>query len=84
MNSVIFCPPPLILGDHHSEPVAFNFMRSLSLEQPGPRDILMNAHDDESSDDELPSVKEILEDVLGSKPDMIDLTFDSELKVSWP
>jgi hypothetical protein len=84
MNSVIFCPPPLILGDHHSELVAFSFLRSLSLKQLGPRDILMNARDDESSDDELPSVKEILEGVLGSKPDVIDLTFDSELKVSWP
>jgi hypothetical protein len=31
-----------------------------------------------------PQVKEILEDVLDSKPDVIDLTFDSELKVSWP
>jgi|HubBroStandDraft_4_1064222.scaffolds.fasta_scaffold1608514_1 hypothetical protein len=84
MNSVIFCPPPLILGDHHSEPVAFNFMRSLSLKQPGPRDILMNARDDESSDDELSSVEDILEDVLGSKPDVIDLTFDSKLEESRP
>jgi len=38
--------------------------------------------DDESFDNELPSVKELLRDVLNSQPDVIDLTFDSEFEVS--
>ena len=64
-------------------------MRSLSSKQQEPRDILMNkrdneSSDDESSDNELLSVKDILEEFLGSKPKVIDLTFDSEFKVSRP
>jgi hypothetical protein len=79
LKSVIFHQPSSILGDHNSEPVAFDDMRSLSSKQQGPRDILMNrrdkeSSDDESSDDELLSVKDILEEFLGSKPEVIDLT----------
>jgi hypothetical protein len=64
-------------------------MRSLSSKQQGPRDILTNKHDnessdDESSDDELLSVKDILEEFLRSKPEVIDLTFDSEFEASRP
>jgi hypothetical protein len=64
------------LGDHNSEPVAFNDMRSLSQ--------TASKRDNESSDDELLSVKDILEEFLGSKPKVIDLTFDSEFEVSRP
>lgn len=64
-------------------------MRSLSSKQQESRDILMNkrdneSSDDESSDDELLSVKDILEEFLGSKPEVIDLTFDTEFEVSRP
>ena len=44
----------------------------------------MNKRDNESWDDELLSVKDILEEFLGSKPEVIDLTFDSEFEVSRP
>ena len=42
----------------------------------------MNERDNESAGDELLSVKDILEDVLTNKPDVIDRTFDSEFEVS--
>jgi hypothetical protein len=80
MTSVICYTTPSILSDHHSEPVAFDEVRPLSLKQPEPQEILMNERDDESSDDELCddesagddllSVKDILEDVLTNKPDV--------------
>jgi hypothetical protein len=41
------------------------------------RDVLMNWCHDERSDAELPS----LEEVPGGKPNLIDLTFDSEFEV---
>jgi hypothetical protein len=44
------------------------------------RDVLMNGRHDESFDAELPSLKEILD----GKPNLIDLTFDSEFEVSRP
>ena len=82
MTCVICYMTPSILSDHHSEPVAFDEVRPLSLKQPEPREILMNERDDESAGDELLSVKDILEDVLTNKPDVIDRTFDSEFEVS--
>ena len=78
MTSVICYTTPSILSDHHSESIAFDDVRSLSLKQPEPQEILMNERDDESSDDEfcddessadeLLSVKNILEHVLTNKP----------------
>src|SRR5271155_1058893 len=53
MASVICYTTPSILSDRHSEPVAFDEVRPLSLKQPEPREILMNECDDESSNDEL-------------------------------
>lgn len=82
MTSVTCYTTPSTLGDRHNEPVAFDDVRSFSLKQPEPREILMNERDDESSDDELLSVKDILDEVLTKKPDVIDLTFDSEFEVS--
>ena len=90
MTSVICYTTPSTLGDRHSEPVAFYDVRSLSLKQPEPQEILMNERDDESSDDEFCDdessgdelVKNILGHVLTNKPEVIDLTFDPEFEVS--
>jgi len=90
MTSVICYTTSSTLSDRHSDLVAIDDVRSLSLKQPEPREILMNERDDKSSDDEfcddessgdeLLSVKDILEDVLTSKPDVIDLIFDFEFR----
>jgi hypothetical protein len=69
------------LGDHNSEPVACNDEISF-VQIASKRD--NESSDDESSDNELLSVKDILEEFLGSKPKVIDLTFDSEFEVSRP
>jgi hypothetical protein len=92
MISVICCTTLSILSDRYSEPIIFDDVRSLWLKQQEPREILMNERDDENFDDEfynnksfsdeLLLVKDILEEILTSKPDVIDLTFDSEFEVS--
>jgi hypothetical protein len=69
MGSVIFCPLSSISGDHHCKPILI-------------KERVIESSDDESSDNELTSVKELLEDVLNSQPDVIDLTFDSKFEVS--
>lgn len=90
--SVICYTTPSILSDRHRESIIFDDVRFLSLKQLEPREILINERDDESSDDEfcdnessgdeLLLVKDILEEVLTSKSDVIDLTFNSEFEMS--